>query len=77
MGKTELKLEIDATLLEQARAAEIQMTLLLERALKAALGDAAAEERARRWARENAPSIEAHNRFVEDHGAFGAEWRNW
>jgi antitoxin CcdA len=77
MGKTELKLEIDATLLEQARAAEIQMTLLLERALKAALGDAAAQERARRWAEQSAASIDAHNRFVDDHGAFGAEWRDW
>ena len=77
MGKTELKLEIDAALLEQARAAELQMTLVLERALKAELGDAAAAERARRWAAESAPSIEAHNSFVEAHGAFGAEWRSW
>jgi antitoxin CcdA len=37
----------------------------------------AAQERSRRWARENAASIEAHNRFVEEHGAFGAEWRSW
>ena len=77
MGRTELKLEIDAVLLEQARAAQIQMTILLERALKAALGEAAARQRAERWAAENAPSIEAHNRFVEEHGAFGAEWRGW
>ena len=77
MGKTELKLEIDAVLAEQARVAEIQMTLVLERALKAELGEAAAAERARRWASESAPSIEAHNRFVQAHGAFGAEWRNW
>ena len=77
MGKTELKLEIDATLLEQARAAEIQMTLLFERALKSALGEAAADERAKRWAEENAASIDAHNRFVDDYGAFGAERRSW
>jgi antitoxin CcdA len=77
MGKTELKLEIDAVLAEQARVAEIQMTLVFERALKAELGEAAAAERARRWANESAPSIEAHNRFVEEHGAFGAEWRSW
>jgi antitoxin CcdA len=77
MGKTELRLEIDATLVEQARAAEVQMALLLERALKSALGDEAAEERARRWAEENTRSIEAHNSFVDEHGAFGAEWRSW
>jgi hypothetical protein len=52
MGKTELKLEIDAGLDEQARVAAIQMTLVLERALKAELGEAAAAERARRWAKK-------------------------
>ena len=77
MGKTELKLEIDAALVEQARAAEVQMALVLERALKSALGEKAAEERAVRWAEENARSIEAHNNFVDEHGAFGAEWRSW
>ena len=77
MGKTELRLEIDATLLDQARAAEIHMAVVVERALKAALGQSAAEERAHQWAQENAASIEAHNRFVEAHGAFGAEWRSW
>jgi len=77
MGKTELKIEIDDLLLEQARAAEIQLSILMERALKEALGPDAAQERARRWAEASAPSIEAHNRFVEEHGAFGAEWRSW
>lgn len=77
MGKAELRLEIDAVLLEQARASEIQLTLLVERALRDALGPQAAEERARRWASENSASIEAHNRFVEEHGAFGEEWRSW
>jgi antitoxin CcdA len=77
MGKTELRLEIDTLLLEQARAAEIQLTLVVERALKQALGPKAAEERARRWEQESAASIEAHNRFVDENGAFGAEWRSW
>lgn len=77
MGKSELKMEIDSHLLEQARAAEIQMTILFERALKAALGPAAAEERARKWAEDNAEAIASHNRFVDEHGAFGKEWRSW
>lgn len=77
MGKTELRLEIDTLLLEQARAAQIQLTVVVERALKQALGPGAAEERARRWAQDSADSIAAHNRFVEEHGAFGAEWRPW
>jgi antitoxin CcdA len=77
MGKAELRIEIDALLLEQARAAEIQFSILMERALKEALGPSAADERAKRWAQDNAPSIDAHNRYVEEHGAFGAEWRSW
>lgn len=77
MGKTELRLEIDSHLLEQARAAEIQLTLTLERALRAELGDAAASSRAERWAEENTEAIASHNRFVEEFGAFGAEWRRW
>lgn len=77
MGKIELKLEVDATLLEQARASEIQLTIVFERALREVLGPQAAEERAWKWASENAASIEAHNRFVDEHGAFGEEWRSW
>lgn len=77
MGKTELKLEIDTHMLEQARAREIHLSLLLERALKKELGAAAAEERARRWADENADAIASHNRFVEENGEFGREWRSW
>lgn len=77
MGKTELKLDIDADLLDQARAANIQIAVVTERALREELGAAAAEERAKRWAMENAEAISSHNRFVEENGAFGAEWRSW
>ncbi|HEX5776180.1 MAG TPA: type II toxin-antitoxin system CcdA family antitoxin [Caulobacteraceae bacterium] len=77
MGKTELKIEIDTHMLEQARAREIRLNLVLERALKKELGAAAAEERARRWADENADAIASHNRFVEENGEFGKEWRSW
>jgi post-segregation antitoxin (ccd killing protein) len=77
MGKAELRIEIDEHLLEQARAAEIHFSLLVERALKAALGPAAAEERARRWTEESAETIASHNRFVEENGEFGKAWRSW
>ncbi len=77
MGKTELKLEIDTALLEQARAANLQVGVLMERVIRAELGPQAAEQRARAWAAENAESIASHNRFVEENGAFGAEWRSW
>jgi antitoxin CcdA len=77
MGKEELKLEIDADLLAQARAAEVQLSLVMERALKIALGPEAAQERADKWAAESADAIASHNRFVRDHGAFGEDLRGW
>jgi antitoxin CcdA len=77
MGKVELRLEIDEALADQARAEEIQLSLFLERALRQALGPKAAEERAKLWAAENADAIAAHNRYIEEYGVFGEEWRRW
>ena len=77
MGKAELKLEIDAHLLEQARAAQIDLALIAERALKAALGPAAAEERARKWAEDNAEAIADHNQRIATYGVFGDDLRTW
>lgn len=77
MGKAELTLQIDATLLEQARAAQLRLDLLVERALKAALGPQAAAERAQQWEKDSAETITSHNRYVAEHGAFGKGWRNW
>ena len=77
MGKTELRLEIDAELLAQARAAEIQLNLTMEHALREQLGPRAGDIRARKWAEENAAAIASHNQYVEEHGAFGSEWRSW
>ena len=49
---------------------ETQLRLRLQK-----VDPAGAEERARRWAEENADVIAELDRFVEEHGAFGAEWR--
>jgi antitoxin CcdA len=37
----------------------------------------AKEARETKWREENRSAIEAHNRFVEKHGIFGEEFRNW
>lgn len=76
MGKVELRIEIDAHLLEQARAADVHFDSLVERALKAALGSGA-EDRARRWAEENAQAIEDHKARIEREGVFGDDLRTW
>lgn len=38
---------------------------------------AAAEERARRWARENADAIRIHNARIAERGVFGEDLRRW
>lgn len=73
MGKIELRVQVEEHLLEQAAAADIPIESAAECALRAKLSPAASEEKARRWAAENAEFIEAHNRFVEEFGAFSAE----
>ncbi len=77
MGKAELKIEIDALLLQQARGSQVPIALLIERALKAALGDQSAEARARKWAQDNAQALEAYAARIERDGCFGEEWRDW
>ncbi len=77
MGKAELRIEIDALLLEQAEAAHIPVEMLVERVLKTALGESAAEERARKWAEENAEAIRDHRERIEQEGVFGEDFRTW
>lgn len=78
MGKIELN--IDAELLEHARAAGLDIQLLAERALRLALQGAdpvRGDERARRWAEENADAIEEYNRRIAERGVFSDGLRNW
>ena len=55
-----------------AGLSEVQLRLLLQR-----LDPAGAEERARRWAEENAEAIKARCERIEREGCFGEEWRRW
>jgi antitoxin CcdA len=80
MGKVELDIGIDPELLAQAKRLGISVAGMSETQLRLHLqkvDPAGAEDRARRWAEENAEAIGELNRFVEEHGAFGAEWRRW
>jgi antitoxin CcdA len=80
MGKVELDIGIDPELLAQAKRLGISVAGMSETQLRLHLqkiDPAGAEERARRWAEENAEVIAELDRFVEEHGAFGAEWRRW
>lgn len=77
MGKAELKIEIDAALLEQARAAGLDLASVAETAVRQALGPAGLEERAARWIEENAEGIADYNRRLRERGLIGAEFRKW
>jgi antitoxin CcdA len=80
MGKVELDIGIDPELLAQAKRLGISVAGMSETQLRLHLqkiDPAGAEARARRWAEENAAVISELDHFVEEHGAFGAEWRRW
>jgi antitoxin CcdA len=78
MGKAEL--QIDADLLKQARKAGVRVVQVAEDALRAALraaGKSEADERAIKWAEENAAAIDEYNRRVDERGVFSDGSRSW
>lgn len=77
MGKTELKIQIDTDLVERATAAGVNVEAVAEAALREALPSTTSDERAKRWAEENAGAIAAHEARIETHGVFGEDLRSW
>jgi antitoxin CcdA len=93
MGKVELKIEVDEALLAQAAECGLDIPRIVEEALKLALpppglaeGSApdftfdkalSDEEKARRWAEENAEAIKAQRERIDAVGIFGEDLRTW
>jgi len=83
MGKVELKIEIDADLLARAREAGLSVDRLTEQSLRRALADAdryhglSDEQKAERWAEENAEAIKAQRERIDAYGVFGEDLRTW
>ena len=93
MGKAELKIEVDEALLVQAAERGLDIPRIVEEALKLALpppglAESSApdfaldkslsdEEKARRWAEENAEAIKANRERIEEFGIFGEDLRSW
>ena len=82
MGKTELRIDVDAELLHDAQDVGLDLTDLTEEAVRAALrrtpkGMAQADDRARRWAEENAQAIQDYNRRIRERGVFSTGLRKW
>jgi antitoxin CcdA len=68
---TNLSLRVD--LVQRARALELNLSEVVESALEHAI--IAAEQA--RWLAENKNAIDYYNSFVEKHGVFGDEFREF
>lgn len=73
MAKKAVNLSIDAELLAEARAAEVNLSAFLEDALKKDLK----ERQESRWREENRKAIEAYNEFVRENGIFAESLRSF
>jgi len=80
MGKVELDIGIDPELLAQAKRLGISVAGMSEAQLRLHLqkiDPAGAEERARRWAEENAEAIREHNERIARRGLISDHFRKW
>ncbi len=75
MDRIEITLQIDANLIEQARAAAVPLAAVMEEALKAALAAPPIEDFARIWAEEHAKALD--DRQDRRDGPLGGYLRIW
>jgi antitoxin CcdA len=72
-AKRPTNLSVRGDLIDAARAARVNLSALLERALAEEL----VRLKWRRWREENGPAVAAYNRYVIENGAFcriGLRW---
>lgn len=71
--KKATNLSIRADLLAEARAMNVNLSAEFEKALAAVVR----KRREEQWLADNREAIDEYNRFVEKHGIFGEEFRQW
>jgi antitoxin CcdA len=71
--KKSTNLSINSDLLAKTRAMKINLSATLEKALLNELSNVEAGK----WAQDNKGAIKAYNTFVEEHGSFGDEFREF
>jgi antitoxin CcdA len=71
--KRAANVSVRSDLLEEARAAGVNLSAALERAL----GIEIAELKRKRWLEVNRDAIEAYNEYCEKHGVFSDEVRSF
>lgn len=81
MGKVELNIEIDQSLLDEARSVDLDIEALAVDSIRRAVasrrasGTNAADARA--WAEENAEALQLHRDRIARFGLFGEDLRRW
>lgn len=71
--KKPTNLSLNSDLLKKSKAMNINLSATLEQALR----DILAQDKADKWADENKNAIKAYNDFVDEHGCFGDEYREF
>jgi len=71
--KKAANLSVNSDLLARTRALKINLSATLEHALEKEL----AKAEAKKWVEENKDAIKSYNTFVEQHGCFGDEFREF
>lgn len=71
--KKATNVSVRSDLLADARKLGINLSAELEQRL----AEIVRQHRAEQWKRENRKAIEAYNKFVEENGVFGEEFRGW
>jgi len=71
--KKPTNLSLQADLLAEAKALDLNLSAELNKAL----AEIVKRKRAEQWLAENREAIAAYNRYVEEHGVFGEEYRQW
>jgi antitoxin CcdA len=71
--KRAVNVTVDEDILSDAKQLGMNLSQVLEDELRRRVK----EDKTRRWQEENREAIEAHNRFIEKHGIFGAKYRPW
>lgn len=68
-----INVSLDADLVDRAKALDINISQAIEPGLREIVREAEMQ----RWREENRGALESFSRYIEEHGAFGEEWRSW
>ena len=71
--KRAVNVSIDEEILAAAKAQGINLSQTLEDILRKLTQEA----RDAKWQEENREALEAHNRFIEEHGIWSKKYRSW